>query len=155
MTPTRYRDLIAIAVVATLLGNILVQLTYSTTPPLPVAAGVTIGVLAVAEFGVGIVLRRRIERRGGAAPVPPLVAARAVLLAKASSVAGAVIAGLWAGLLVHTVPRADVVVAAFRDSVTAGIGLVCALLLVGGALWLEYCCRAPEDPDDSDGAARS
>ncbi|WP_085913390.1 MULTISPECIES: DUF3180 domain-containing protein [Pseudonocardia] len=155
MTPTRYRDLAAIAVVATLLGNILVQLTYSTIPALPVAAGVTLGVLAVAEFGGGIVLRRRIERRGGAEPVPPLVAARAVLLAKASSVAGAVIAGLWAGLLVHTVPRADVVVAAFRDSVTAGIGLLCALLLVGSALWLEYCCRAPDEPDDSGGAART
>ncbi|MEV1294263.1 DUF3180 domain-containing protein [Pseudonocardia sp. NPDC049635] len=155
VAPTRIRDLAAIAVVAALLGNILVQLTYSMIPPLPVAAGVTIGVLAVAEFGGGFVLRRRIERRGGAAPVPALVAARAVLLAKASSVAGAVIAGLWAGLLMHTLPRADVVVAAFRDSVTAGIGLLCALLLVGGALWLEYCCRAPDDPDEPDVTARS
>ncbi|MEQ3551994.1 DUF3180 domain-containing protein [Pseudonocardia nematodicida] len=153
--PTRYRDLAAIVIVATLLGNILVQLTYSSLPSLPVASGVTVGVLAVAEIVGGFVLRRRIERRDGALPVPPLVAARAVLVAKASSVGGAVIAGLWAGVLVHTLPMASVVVAAFRDSIVAGIGLGCAFLLVGAGLWLEHCCRAPDDPDDTDGGVRS
>lgn len=151
VTPTRYRDLAGIAVVATLLGNILVQLTYSSLPGLPVAAGVTVGVLGIAEIVGGVLLRRRIERRDGAPPVPALVAARAVLLAKASSLGGAVLAGLWAGLLVHTLPRAPVVVAAAADSVAAGLGLVCALLLVGGALWLEHCCRAPDDRDDEPG----
>lgn len=155
VTPTRYRDLAGIAVVTALLGNILVQLTYSTMPPLPVIAGVTTGVLGAAELAGGVVLRRRIERRGGALPVPALVAARAVLLAKASSVGGAVIAGLWIAVLLHTLPRASVVVAAFSDSIAAGVGLACALLLVGGALWLEYCCRAPDDPDDTDGGVRS
>jgi hypothetical protein len=101
------------------------------------------------------VLRRRIERRNGAVPVPPLVAARAVLLAKASAVGGAVVAGLWVAVLMHTLPRAAVVVAAFRDSVVAGIGVVSALLLIGAAFWLEYCCRAPDDPDDTDGGIRS
>lgn len=154
VTPTRYRDLAGIVVVVALLGNILVQLTSSLLPPLPVAAGVTAGVLGIAELGGGFVLRRRIERRGGALPVPALVAARAVLLAKASSIGGAVIAGLWIGVLLDTVPRAPVVVAAFSDSVAAGIGLASALLLVGGALWLEYCCRAPDDPDHTDGGVR-
>jgi hypothetical protein len=153
--PTRYRDLAAITVVAALLGNILVQLTYPLLPGVPVAAGVSIGVLAAAELAGAVVLRRRIQRRGDALPVPPLVAARAVLVAKASSVGGAVIAGLWIGMLAHTLRRADVVVAAFADSVSAGIGLVCALLLVGAALWLEYCCRAPDDPDDTDSGVRS
>lgn len=152
--PTRYRDLAGIAVVTALLGNVLVQLTYSWLPPLPIAAGATVGLLGIAEIGGGVVLRRRIERRDGAPPVPALVAARAVLLAKASSVGGAVLAGLWAGMLLHTVPRASVVVAAVRDGIAAGIGLGCALLLVGGGLWLEHCCRAPDDPDDADGGAR-
>lgn len=151
ITPTRYRDLAGIAVVATLLGNILVELTYSSLPGLPAAAGVTVGLLGVAELVGGVLLRRRIERRNGAPPVPALVAARAVLLAKASSVGGAVLAGLWIGVLLHTVPQASVVVAAAADSLAAGIGLVCALLLVGGALWLEYCCRAPDDRDDDPG----
>lgn len=154
VTPTRYRDLAGIAVVVTLLGNILVQLTYTSMPALPVATGMTVGVLGLAEFAGGFLLRRRIERRGGALPVPALVAARAVLLAKASSIGGAAIVGLWGGMLLYTVPQAPVVVAAFSDSVTAGIGLLCALLLVGGALWLEHCCRAPEDPDDTGGGVR-
>lgn len=151
VTATRYRDLAGIAVVTMLLGNILVQLTYSSLPGLPVAAGVTVGVLGLAEIAGAVLLRRRIERRDGAAPVPALVAARAVLLAKASSVGGAVLAGLWAGVLLHTLPRSSVVVAAASDSVAAGVGLGCALLLVGGALWLEYSCRAPDDPRDEPG----
>lgn len=153
--PTRVRDVAAIAVVAALLGNILVQLTYGSLPTLPVAAAVVVTVLAAAEAAGGVVLRRRIERRNGAVPVPPLVAARAVLLAKASAVGGAVVAGLWVGVLMHTLPRAAVVVAAFRDSVVAGFGVVSALLLIGAAFWLEYCCRSPDDPDDTDGGIRS
>jgi hypothetical protein len=34
--------------------------------------------------------------------------------------------------------------------------VVSALLLIGAAFWLEYCCRAPDDrPDDTDGGIRS
>lgn len=155
VTPTRYRDLLGIAVVAAILGNLVVRLAYSTLPGFPAAAGITVGVLGLAEIGGAVVLRRRIERRGGLPPVPALVAARAVLLAKASSVGGALIAGLWTGVLAHTLPRAAVVVAAASDSVAAGIGLVCALVLVGGGLWLEYCCRAPDDPEDGSGSSGS
>jgi hypothetical protein len=68
-----------------------------------------------------------------------------VLVAKASSQAGAIMAGVWAGLLAHVLPRAADVTAAADDSLAAGVGLVCALLLVGGALWLEWCCRTPDD----------
>ena len=28
------------------------------------------------------------------------------------------------------------------------IGLVGGVVLVAAALWLEYCCRAPDDPTD-------
>lgn len=152
VTPTRYRDLAGIAVVATLLGNIAVQLTYSSLPGPPLAAGATVALLGIAEIVGGFVLRRRIERRPGTPPVPALVAARAVLLAKASSVGGAVLAGAWAGLLLHTLPRAPEVVAAAADSVAAGVGLGCALLLIAGGLWLEHCCRAPDDPEDEPGS---
>ena len=76
----------------------------------------------------------------------PLVAARAVLLAKASALAGAIMAGIWAGLLVFVLPRGAEVTAAASDAVSGGIGLLCALGLVAGALWLERCCRTPDDP---------
>jgi hypothetical protein len=76
------------------------------------------------------------------------VAARAVLVAKASSLAGAVMAGVWGGLLAHVLPRAADVAAAASDALAAGVGLACALVLVGGALWLEWCCRTPDDESD-------
>ena len=60
--------------------------------------------LAIAEVLAANQLRDRIRRRPGALPVQPLVAARMLALAKASAVVGAVMVGIWAGLLVYVVP---------------------------------------------------
>ncbi|MBW0102825.1 DUF3180 domain-containing protein [Pseudonocardia sp. KRD-291] len=147
MSRTRPRDLLVVGLVAVLVGNLLIRLLYSSIPSLPLAAGVVLGVLGVAELVGGYLLRGRIERRRGLPPVDPLLAARAVVLAKASAVAGSFVSGLWAGVLTYTLPMAGAVTAAAADSVTAGIGLVCALVLVGAALWLEHCCRTPDDPE--------
>lgn len=145
MTPTRSRDLLAVALVTAVVANLLVRLTYGSLPGFPPLAGGTLGVLGLAEALAGNALRARIRRRPGTRPVQPLVAARAVLVAKASAVAGAVMAGAWAGLLGHVLPRVAEVSAAADDSLSAGIGLACALGLVAGALWLEHCCRTPDD----------
>jgi len=149
--PTRPRDLLAVALVAAVVGNLLIRLTYGSLPGFPLLAGATFGLLGAAEAIAGNGLRARIRRRPGTRPVQPLVAARAVLVAKASSLAGAIMAGVWAGLLAHVLPRAAEVTAAASDSVSGVIGLVSALGLVGGALWLEYCCRTPDDPRDEAG----
>jgi len=150
MRPTRPRDLLTVAVVAALVGNLLIRLNYGSLPAFPPLAGATFGLLGAAEAIVGNALRARIRRRPGTRPVQPLVAARAVLVAKASSLAGAIMAGVWAGLLAHVLPRAGEVTAAASDSLAGGIGLVCALGLVGGALWLEHCCRTPDDEQPHD-----
>jgi Protein of unknown function (DUF3180) len=145
MTATRPRDLLVVALVVSVLANLAVRLAYGSLPGFPLLGGVTLAVLGVAELLGGNALRARIQRKPGAKPVEPLVAARAVLLAKASSLGGAVVAGAWAGLLVHTVPRAADIAAAGSDTAAGLVGLACALVLVGGALWLERCCRAPDD----------
>ena len=106
--------------------------------------------LGVAEAIGGRALRARIRHEPGTRPVQPLVAARAVLLAKASSVAGAVVGGAWLGLLVFTAPQAGTIPAAASDTAAAAVGLGCALVLVGGALWLEHCCRTPDDTNEPD-----
>lgn len=147
MTATRPRDLLVIALVISVLANLVVRLTYGSLPAFPLLGGVTLAVLGAAELIGGNALRARIRRRPGTRPVQPLVAARAVLLAKASSVGGAVVAGAWTGLLVFTVPRSAGVTAAASDTAAGLVGLACALALVGGALWLERCCRAPDDPE--------
>jgi hypothetical protein len=153
VTPTRPRDLFGAGLVAALVVAVLVRLTYGSLPSFPALGGATLGVLGIAEAIAGSALRARIRRRPGTRPVQPLVAARAVLVAKASALAGAIMAGAWLGLLVHVLPQAADVSAAAGDTAAAAVGLGCALVLVGGALWLEHCCRTPDDPEQDDGRA--
>ena len=147
-TRTSPSTLLVAAVAAGLLVNLVVSVSYATIPRLPVLAGLTLLVLAVAEVVLAFVLRARIQRRRGARPVDALAAARAVALAKASSLAGAIVGGAWAGVLAHVLPRRSEVAAAASDTVSAVIGLIGAAALVAAALWLEHCCRTPDDPDD-------
>jgi Protein of unknown function (DUF3180) len=150
---TRPRDLLAVALVVAVLAYLAVRLTYGVLPGFPLLSGITLGLLGVAEAIGGRMLRARIRREPGTSPVQPLVAARAVLLAKASSLGGAVVAGAWTGLLVQVAPLSATASAAASDLRAAAVGLVCALVLVGGALWLEHCCRTPDDPDEAGDAA--
>lgn len=147
-TATRPRDLLIAGLVAAVLVNLVVRLAYGSLPTIPAFAGATLGVLGIAEAVTGSLFRARIQRRPGTKPLQPLVAARAVLVAKASALAGAIMAGAWAGLLVHALPQVGTVTAAGGDAVGAGVGLGSALVLVGGALWLEHCLKTPDDPTD-------
>ena len=76
--------------------------------------------------------------------MPPLTAARAVMAAKATALAGAALAGLWLGLLIYVLPSWSLLAAAQSDGITGIIGLVGRGVMVGGALYLEHCCQAPE-----------
>ena len=155
MGPTRPRDLVAVGLVALLVGYLLVRLDYGRIPPLPRLAGLAAAALGVAEAIFGHGLRARIHRspgNGGRAerrpPVPALTAARAVMTAKATSLAGAAFGGLWVGLLAYVLPDAGLVLAARSDAVTAAVGLSGAVVMIAGALYLEFCCRTPDDRPD-------
>lgn len=147
---TRIRDLFGIALVAALLTAIVLRLAYADLPTLPRLAGVTFGVLAVVEAILAWQLRIRITGKPGARPVQPLTAARAVALAKASSLVGAFMAGVWAGVVVTVLPLVAVSPAAGADQTTAFIGLVGSAALVAAALWLEHCCKTPDPPQQDD-----
>ncbi len=146
MKPTRPLDLLLAGLIGAILVHLLVRAAYGSIPQLPLLAGATLLVLGVAEVLLGNALRARIQRRPGTRPVQPLQAARAVVLAKASSLAGAIMAGAWLGVLGYVLPRSAEVAAAADDSAASLVGLVSALALVGGALWLERCCRTPDEP---------
>lgn len=146
MTPTRPRDLALAAVVAAFVVHLLLQVAYGSLPPLPTLGGTSLVVLAAVETVLGFTLRARIQQRPGARPVQPLLAARAVALAKASSLAGSVVTGAWLGVLAYVAPRRTDLAAAAADTVAAGVGAVCAAVLVAAGLWLEHCCRTPEEP---------
>lgn len=145
--PTRVRDLIAYAAAVTLITWLAVRQWYGDLPRLRWFVPLSLLLLAVAEVLAANQLRDRIRRRPGALPVQPLVAARMLALAKASAVVGAVMVGIWAGLLVYVVPRLGQLAAAGNDTATAAFGVVAAVALTAAALWLEYSCRTPAPPD--------
>ncbi|HEX5497318.1 MAG TPA: DUF3180 domain-containing protein [Mycobacteriales bacterium] len=148
MTATRIRDLVAIALVTGLLSWVVVRRWYGSFPELTWYVPISLGVLAWVELVAGYQLRARIRRRRGARPVNPLVAARMLALAKASSLVGAGMTGVWAGLMIYVVPRLDFLAAASGDTATSSVGVVCSAGLTAAALWLEHCCRTPDPPED-------
>jgi hypothetical protein len=147
---TRPRDLAAVAIIAGLLAHLLLRLAYDSLPPMPALAGSTLFVIAVVEVVLAFSLRSRIQRRQGARPVQPLTAARAVALAKASSVLGALMFGAWTGLLIYVIPVRDSFPAASKDLVAAVVGVISALALTAAALWLEHCCKTPTETPGKD-----
>lgn len=147
MTFTRSRDLIAVGVIGAVLVNLLLQTSYGDLPLLPQPAGITLLAFAAVEAVLGTTLRARIQRKPGTRPVQALSAAKAVALAKASSLAGSITFGAWLGVLTYVLPLRDQLQSAASDTVTASIGAVCAGALVAAALWLEHCCRNPDFPD--------
>lgn len=148
---TRWRDIAVVCLVAVVAGYLLVRVSYSSIPPLPRLAGLLAALVGVGEAVAGFGLRRRIRPPGqtpgpsARRPVEPLTAARAVTVAKATALAGAALAGLWLGLLGYVLPSWSDFAAAQADSVTGIIGLVGAVIMVAGALFLERCCLVPED----------
>lgn len=150
MTFTRARDLLAAGGITAVLVNLLMQLSYGDVPTLPQPAGTTLLIFAIAEVVLGATLRSRIRQRPGARPVQALTAAKAVVLAKASSLAGSITGGAWLGVLGYVLPLRSELASAASDTVTASVGAFCAAALVAAALWLEYCCRTPDGPDQSE-----
>jgi predicted outer membrane lipoprotein len=161
MSPLRRRDLLVVAIGLALGAWLLVRTSYGMLPPMDWWLPVPLGVLALAE-GLGArtlsarlaAERDRRPRPGRSAPaaaarpVEPMLVARLAVLAQASAYVGAVFAGCWAGLLLHTVPALDRLSAARSDTVTGVLGVVLAAALVGAALWLEHVCRVPPSRDE-------
>lgn len=145
---TRARDLVVAGLLAAGIVFLIMQVAYGDLPPLPTFAGVTLLVLGIVEVALGASLRSRIHKPEGGRPLQPLTAARAVALAKASSLLGAIMLGAWLGILGYLVPRRGEVTAAAEDLPSAVIGLGCAAALIAAALYLEWCCRTPRDQDN-------
>ncbi|WP_163513642.1 DUF3180 domain-containing protein [Fodinicola acaciae] len=145
--PTRPLTLLLAFAVAGVAAYLLVSRFYGdiSVPLLPVFM---FAVLAVIEGVLARATKARIERRPGTEPMPPLSAARMIVLAKASSLAGAIFAGLYAGALLYVLSVADQLRAAAAEVPIAGGGVVTAALLAGAALWLERSCRIPPADDD-------
>lgn len=100
--------------------------------------------LAVADVLFAIPIRRAISG-ADPRPVDPFRAVRVAMLAKASSVVGAVLAGIAAGLLVFLLTRP---VAPVGSVVAVIATLAAAIVLVVAALIAEHLCTIRKDDDD-------
>jgi hypothetical protein len=157
--PTRVSTLVVVAVVCAGLGWLLLRSLYAKLPPLPWTGVPALLIAAMAEAWTGRDLKTRIAARSGSGsgsggqetgrrlkPVAPMFVSRMVALAKASSLAAAIIAGVAGGFDVYlsgslsaSVPR--------EDALTAVVTFAAAVVLACAALYLENCCRVPEDQD--------
>ncbi|MEO5875374.1 MAG: DUF3180 domain-containing protein [Streptosporangiaceae bacterium] len=151
MKASRPAHLLAFVLVPAILVWVLLRVTYASLPPLPWTAVPTLLLVGLAEMVTGLNTRARIHHRESAEkskPIDPLAVARLAALGKASAHAAAVLAGTFLGFVAYlggeldkSTPRSDFIV-------SAGTFLA-ALALVGAALFLEYCCRVPKDPEDA------
>ncbi|MHA3019071.1 DUF3180 domain-containing protein [Mycobacterium sp. BMJ-28] len=156
MGPTRKRDLVFATVATAVVGYLLVVWLYRWFPPITLWTGVSLFVLAGAEAGWGYFVRGKIRdgRIGvGGGRLHPLAVARSVVVAKASAWVGALVLGWWAGVLGYLLPRRGELRVAGEDTAGAVVAALCALALVVAALWLQHCCKSPDEPDEHSDAA--
>jgi len=152
---TRLSTLVAVLVVCAALGWTGVRLVVRVTgslPDVPLSAPLALVFLAAVLTGGALVMRRRVQQwRPGRERVNPDLAVRLLVLAKASALAGAVVAGGYLGAAVAYAGDLDV---PFRRSSTWwSLGSAAlALLVVATALWLERECRTPPIDGDQPGS---
>ncbi len=150
MTFTQSRHLIAAGLIAAVIAYLGVQIGYGGLQRVPTLAGATLLLVAIVDGVLALTMGPRVRRKQDIERVDSLTAARAVALAKASSMTGAIMAGVWLGFLAYLLPIRSTVEAANADTVAAVVGLVSALVLIGAGLWLEYVLRNPDEPDELD-----
>ena len=149
MKPTAARTLIAAALIAGIIAYAIIRAIYSDAPAVPTLAPVSVFLIGLIELQASFAVRARLDGRPGTRPILPLVVARFAALAKASSLAGAVIGGAWVAVLVYTVPKIGELRVAGHDTLIAALGTASAAILVAGALLLERACRVRRPPQAS------
>jgi Protein of unknown function (DUF3180) len=150
--PTRTRTLLLVAALAAAVTWALLKAVYASLPPLTWTGVPALLIAAAVEAWTGWDLRARIQGKRATRPAPPLFVARILALAKASSLTAALLAGICAGFMIYLsgmssapTPRSDLV--------DASLSFGACLVLMAAALFLEYCCRVPKDPNrDTDNA---
>jgi Protein of unknown function (DUF3180) len=148
--PTRVWSLVAIGAVCAVGSWLIIRVVYSSLPPLPWTGVPALGLLAIAEGWSGRNLRDRLRGRGGSKPIQPIAVARMAALAKASSLAAALIGGLTAGFLIYVLGSLDKA-APRSDALAAASTVAAAVALAVAALYLERGCRVPPDDPDAVG----
>jgi Protein of unknown function (DUF3180) len=147
-------------VALTLLGLVigfLVDVTAAATgvpifvPPisLPITLAAIAGLVVVFAWPI-----RQATNGTAKAPVNPFVAMRVAVLAKSSSLSGALLLGAGMGILLYILTRS--VLPAVTSVWLAVATVVAAALLLAGGLVAEYFCTLPpDDHEDERGEERA
>ena len=150
MGPTSKGELALAAGVAAVLSYLMLHVIYRYFPPVTAWTGLSLLAVAVGEAVWAMVVRARI-RDGqigvGAGRLHPLAVARSVAVAKASAWAGALALGWWLGALAYLLPKRSELRVAAADTPGAAVAALSAFALIAAALWLQYCCRSPGEPN--------
>lgn len=156
MGPTRRRDLTAAVVAAAVLGYLLFSAMDRWFPRITAWTGISLLAVAAAEALWARYVRTKIsgcEIGPGAGRLHPLAVARSVVVAKASAWVGALMLGLWIGVLGYLLPRRSWLRVAAEDTTGTVVAAVSALALLVAGLWLQHCCKSPpEPPEHGEGA---
>ncbi len=150
LRPTRPATLVVSALITAALAWLGISRFYGDLPNITWLAGLTLAGLAVVEGIAARNTRARVEQRPRSGALNPLLVARFAVLAKASSLAGAIFAGAYGGVAAWALAERGRLNVADENLAPAVAGLVGALALVAAALLLERACRVPEPPDDQD-----
>ena len=154
MRRTPWPRLVGIALLATLVALAVLRIAESAgfvARPVPLLAPVAVALIAVGVLAAGWNVRQ--YTRGKRPGLDPIVAARTVVLATAACYTGALLTG-WYGAQAIAV-LGDWAIAGRREIViSAGIGLVAAVLLaVVGGVVERWCEVRPPDDDAQAGRA--
>lgn len=150
LEPTRPTNLILAAVVSAAVAFLFIRQYFGDIPDFTWLGGLSMAGLAVVEGLAAHNTKARIERRPRAGALNPLLVARLAVLAKASSLAGAIFAGAYGGVAAWALSEQDRLMAADRNLAPALAGLLGGLALVAAALLLERACRVPKRPDEEE-----
>lgn len=110
----------------------------------PGTLAVALGVIGVLDVALALPIRRAV-RDGKRGKIDPFYATRVVVLAKASSLAGSLVAGIGVGILIFLTTRSVLAVGSIWMSVATIVGAI--VLLVAGLI-AEHMCSIPPDDDD-------
>lgn len=151
MGPTRKRDLAGATIVVAIIGYLLVIGLYRWFPPITAWTGLSLLVVAAAEGAWAFYVRAKInagEIGDATGWLHPLSVARSVTVAKASAWMGTAVLGWWIAVLAFLIPRRGSLRVAAEDTPGAVVAAVSALALVVAALWLQHCCKSPQEPPE-------
>lgn len=123
----------------------VVERAGGIAPTVPWSAVVTLGFLAAVLGGLALGTHRALHVRHER--IEPSRAVALLVLAKASAIAGALVAGAYLGFGLSFLGSWEVALPRQRV-IRSGLATLTAVVVVVTALLLERACRVPTDPDE-------